>query len=434
MRRWVQILALALVPAHALAGEFFTLPGHGGPIKGIAVSPDGQSILTASFDSSVGLWGAQTPTWLEAHRAAVNTVLFVDDTRAVSSGDDFDLYLWNLQSSESQLLGGHKGKVLSLATSPDGKTVASASWDGAIGLWSLSGAEPPKMITGHSAGVNDVVFSDDGALLYSASADGTIRVWDANTGAAKRLLLKNSFGVNTLELNGAAGWLAYGAVDGVTRVVSTDDARPLADFTLDRRPVLAMAATRDFRRLAIGDGEGYISVLDTNDWSIIADFRATARGPIWALAFSADGSNIHAGGLDDALYSWPLDGIKDAPRMVQDERTFLNGNDASSNGERQFNRKCSICHSLTSDTQRRAGPTLRNLFGRKAGTLAGYSYSETLLRADIVWDDHTIDVLFDLGPDVYIQGTKMPMQRITAKKDRSDLITFLRKFSQSKEN
>ena len=121
------VAALVLIPSVAAAGDFFTLKGHGGPIKGIDVSPDGGRILTASFDFSVGLWRGKTPVWLEAHRAAVNAVRFVDRDRAVSAGDDFQLYLWDLRTGEGRRLGGHQNKVHALELSPDGKTVAAAS-------------------------------------------------------------------------------------------------------------------------------------------------------------------------------------------------------------------------------------------------------------------------------------------------------------------
>ncbi|PRY23075.1 cytochrome c [Aliiruegeria haliotis] len=419
-------LALALfLPAAVQAGEFFTLKGHGGPIKGIAVSPEGDAILTASFDNSLGHWLHGKSAWLEAHSAAANTVRFVNETQAISAGDDFALYLWDLRTATPRLLGHHKGKVLSLAVSTDSTRAASASWDGSIGLWDLAGDGAPRFLTGHTAGVNDVAFATDGTTLYSGSSDGSIRTWDVETGTQTGQLLNNGFGVNTLVLNEAAGWLAYGAVDGVTRIVDLATGEQIKDLTLERRPILAMAADRKLSRLAIGDGEGYISVIDTATWSFIADFRATLRGPIWALAFSADGENIHAGGLDDAMYSWPVDGTDDAPRMVQQDRTFLRGAETASNGERQFNRKCSICHALGPDGERRAGPTLHGLFGRPAGSVDGYSYSETLEKSDIIWSADTVDALFDLGPDVYIEGSKMPMQRITGEEDRSDLVEYL---------
>ena len=96
------------------------------------------------------------------------------------------------------------------------------------------------------------------------------------------------------------------------------------------------------------------------------------------------------------------------------------------NGERQFMRKCSICHALTPPPSRKAGPTLHGVFGRRAGTVPGYRYSDVLSGSDIIWSDDTIDQLFDLGPDHYIPGSKMPMQVIAGAEDRRDLVEFLR--------
>ncbi len=420
------LTALLLLPSLATAGDFFTLKGHGGPIKGIDVSPDGSRILTASFDYSVGLWQGGTPVWLEAHRAAANTVRFVDSEHAVSAGDDYDIYLWDLNTGTGRRLGGHEGKIIALALSPDRRTVASASWDRTIGLWSLAGA-PARFLEGHTGGVSDVVFSADGARLYSASADGTIRVWDVSSGAQTRLLLKGWFGVNTLILNEAAGWLAYGGVDGTIRVLEVESGDLIADFTGERSPILAMAADREFTTLAIGDGYGFIKVIDSAKWVVTEDFRATLHGPVWALRFSADGRNIHAGSLDDAMYSWPVASLGEHERMTRGELSFLKDPAEMSNGERQFQRKCSICHALDPDGRRRAGPTLFGIFGRPAGSLVNYSYSPTLRNSDIIWDVGTIDALFDLGPDDFIPGSKMPMQRITKAADREDLIAFLRR-------
>ena len=413
-------LAFACLPSFGMADGFFTLKGHGGPVMGVAVSPTGQ-IATASFDNSVGLWDGSEPLWLEGHEAAVNTVRFLDADRLVSAGDDFRVLLW--EDGTASELGTHQGKVVALDVAGD--LVASASWDGTIGLWSLIGAAP-VFLQGHDAGVNDIAFSADGTLLYSASIDGTLRIWDVATGEAKRLLLRHGFGINQLVLNEAAGWLAYGAVDGVTRVLDLATDAQIADFTLDRRPVLAMAANPDMTRLAIGDGEGFIMVIDAAEWRIARDYRATARGPVWALAFSADGTSIHAGGLDDAMYSWPLDTLTEHGQMTTAAREFLKDPAEMSNGERQFARKCSICHTLTGGSARRAGPTLYQIFGRPAGTVTDYSYSDTLTGSDIIWNADSINALFDLGPDHYIPGSKMPMQRITEEQDRKDLITYLR--------
>ena len=89
-------------------------------------------------------------------------------------------------------------------------------------------------------------------------------------------------------------------------------------------------------------------------------------------------------------------------------------------------RKCSICHALEPGASRKAGPTLAGLFDRRAGTVPGYRYSPVLTGSDIIWNETTVDALFDEGPDHFIPGSKMPMQVIAGPDDRADLIAFLK--------
>ena len=410
----------------ARASEFFKLSGHGGPVKGIDVASDRDAILTASFDYSVGSWIETGPRWLEGHNAAVNVVKYIDAQTAVSGGDDTELRIWDLQSGTSQRLSGHRGKIMGLDVSPDGQYVASASWDGTIGIWSLDGTSPPRFLADSGTAVNDVAFSTDGITVYSASRDGRIRQWNLRAGTVIRKMTQHGFGINMLIVNETEGWLAYGAVDGGTRVIDLETAEVMADLTLDRRPILAMALSPDRSRLAVGDGDGFIMVVDTANWTIAKDFRAAKRGPVWALEFSPDGRSIYAGGIDDAMFAWPLDSVEKIELMAEGERTFLIDPEQMNNGERQFNRKCSICHTLTGGGARRAGPTLAGVFGREAGAVEGYNYTEALESGGIIWSAETIGSLFELGPDVFVPGTKMPMQRIAKKQDRDDLIAFLR--------
>lgn len=250
------------------------------------------------------------------------------------------------------------------------------------------------------------------------------------SGAQERVLVEHGFGVNNLVLNDAAGWLAYGAVDGAVRVLDLASGAPIADLTAERRPILALALSSDRRLLAVGDGEGYITLIDTADWAITRDFHAALRGPIWALAWDGSGTDARllAGGLADAAALWPVGAAPDGQggALFAERRRFHTPPEQMSNGERQFVRKCSICHTLSADGGRRAGPTLWRLFGRPAGSVEGYGYSEALAGSPLVWDADTIDRLFAQGPDRVTPGSKMPVQRIIALADRQDLIAYLR--------
>ena len=415
MRRLLNSLLLVWATA-AGAQDFTTLKGHGGPIMGLAVSDAGQ-LASASFDNSVGLWDGATPIWLDGHNAAVTALAFGPDGKLYSGGDDFALRIWG---DTPEVLGSHKGKITSIAIDPSGEKVISASWDGTIRLWQ-DGGDTELAYPG--AGVNAVAFSAQGDALFAATSAGALWRYTFD-GKSPLPLAKHGFGINRLV--SGPGWVAYGAVDGGTRVIDAKTGEQIADFTLDRRPILSMDYHHESNQIAVGDGHGYIMMIDSAEWRITRDFRAAREGPVWALAFSKDGTVIHAGGLDDVVYAWPVAMLDTFDPGIDGERSFLRDADTMPNGERQFMRKCSICHALEPGPSRKAGPTLSGVFGRQAGTLPGYRYSSTLDGSDIIWDDASINDLFEEGPDHYIPGSKMPMQVIAQPDDRSDLIAFLK--------
>ena len=421
---------LAASPVMADDG-YARLEGHGGPIKGVAVSEDGQHALTASFDNSVGFWSlsdtSADPVWLDGHEAAANSVVFLSGgKRALSAGDDFAALLWDTSTNTMiARLEGHQGKILDLATTEDGTLAASAGWDGAVGLWDTKTGESLAMLSGHRAPVQAVRFAKNGDHLYSASSDGTIRLWDVPKKEVKRIEAKHGFGINRLVMNEASGWLAYGALDGGVRILDLETGNEIADVTSGRQPVLALTLSRDGSLMGIGDGEGFIHIVSTEDWKTIRDFRATSRGPVWALAFDGN-ARVLAGTIQNHADIWPIATAQSVEENNAATLSFLRDPSTMTNGERQFERKCSICHTLTEDGGRRAGPSLMGVFGRRAGTLPDYNYSDALIGADLTWSDETLDKLFDLGPAHYTPGSKMPMQRIVRDEDRADLIAYLK--------
>lgn len=84
--------------------------------------------------------------------------------------------------------------------------------------------------------------------------------------------------------------------------------------------------------------------------------------------------------------------------------------------------RCAGCHSLAQD---RTGPRHCGLFGRRAGSIRGFAYSEAMKRSNIVWNEKTLD-RFLANPDKTVPGTTMAIAGITDKKERADVIAFLR--------
>ena len=193
--------------------------------------------------------------------------------------------------------------------------------------------------------------------------------------------------------------------------------------------MLALAVLEKPGVIATGSADGVIRVLRSADGSLIEEYR-NPYGPVWTLAFVADGTALYYGGLDDFATLWriaprePYEPIDSPfPRRFQVRGEAV---DQMAAGEVQFARKCSVCHTLQEDGRNRAGPTLHKVFGRRIGTLDGYPYSEALKKLDIVWTPETLGKLFELGPEAYTPGSKMPLQTMTDTAQRDALIAFLK--------
>ncbi len=405
------------------------LVGHGGPIKSISVSSDGKRALTASFDYSIIYWDltgteGKIRHRLIGHDSAVNDVEFVPGKpRAVSVSDDGSLGIWDLTNGKMiARLQAEVFKVLDVAVSVDGASAAVARWDGTARVYDLNTQTEIALFRGHRGNVNAVTFSADGKRLYSAAYDGQIIEWDIAENRLLRPIYRHGWGVNSIaRLDDDR--LVFGALDGAAGVVSISRADKIADLVQRDRPIQSVKVSADKRHVGISDGRGRIEVFQSSNLKKVEESEV-AYGPVWDFDFIAGTSQLYHVGLDDFAIRWQVSPREFSRVESKFPRRFqLSSSDDP--GELEFRRKCSVCHTLTQDDANRAGPSLYAVFGRRAGTLPGYTYSKALLNSDVIWNKLTIARLFDDGPDVMMPGTKMPIQRLKSVGRRDDLIQYL---------
>jgi cytochrome c len=410
---------LAIGTAHA------QLRGHGGPVRALAVSPDGQILISGSFDTSAIRWSlarSAAEEVLRFHDGAVNAVVLLKDGAAATGGEDARIAIWNPgERMPRMVLEGHRAPVVALAVSGDGRFLASASWDHTARLWPVGGG-PPRLLAGHSQNVNGIAFTPDGRAVVTAGYDATLRIWPLS-GDDTPLIAVLPTPLNAVAI-APDGEIVTAGADGKIYVLSaTGDRR--TDIAAESAPVVAIALSGDGRRIAAASVRGSITVLDRAARRIERTLIGPGT-PVWSVAFLPDNRTLLAGGADRMIRRWdtvtgePVDGV--AAGGIDDPLAAYAGDPGA-----EVFRACIACHALGPDGGNRAGPTLAGIFGRRIATLPGYNFSAALKALDIVWTPETVSRLFEIGPAALTPGTKMPEQRIGSAADRAALVHFLAK-------
>ncbi len=292
----------------------FILSGHTDRVNGVAYSPDGNTIASASRDKTIKLWDPATGKvrlTLSGHPGSVVAVAFSPDGALLASGggkDDNSVRIWNVTDGQQvRTLQGHSAAVYMVAFNPDGSLLASTGKDKTIILWNPSTGALIRTLRGHTVDVWSIAFSPDGSRLVSGASDQTVRVWDVATGAQ---LLE-------LSVNAEIYSVAY-SPDGTTIAAGTstgsvylwDSAAGNLLLTLDANAggVNGIAFSPDGTMLASGGSDDDIILFDAATGSYI---RRLVGHDGWVLgvAFSPDGNHLaSAGGEgDNTIRVWRIE-------------------------------------------------------------------------------------------------------------------------------
>jgi cytochrome c len=421
------LISLALILTSASAhGQ---LRGHGGPVRAVAVSADGLSAISGSFDGSAIRWSLTrnvADQVLRFHESSVNAVAIVGRDRYATGGEDGRIAIWRQGSPvPERTFEGHTAPIVSLAVSPDGSMIASASWDRTIRLWPLAGGEA-RVLKGHDQNVNGVAFTGDGKSLVSAGYDATLRIWPLDGSTPEVAILPTPLNAVAIAPDGE---IVVGGADGRVYFLSPDGTRR-GEIAVSETPIIAVAVSPD-GALAVAAGiRGSVGVIERKERKLARTLVGPGL-PIWSVAFFNDNRTLLTGGTDRMVRRWDVrsgDHIGVAAlNTVEDPLAGFAGHRGA-----EVYKACVACHTLTPDEGNRAGPTLHGIFGRRIASLPGYDFSPALKTMDIVWTPETVSRLFEIGPTKYTPGTKMPEQRITSTEDRKALVDFLEKATKPK--
>jgi WD40 repeat protein len=328
-----------------------TLTGHSAPVFSLAFSPDSSVLASGSVDKRIILWDVKSREPLgpplEGHTHEVYSVAFSPDAKTLASGScaqedsglcvEGEIRLWDVQSHTplAPPLTGHSASIESVAFSPDGETLASASCGvrdnenrrlcrrGEILLWDVATRQrldPP--LIGHSDKAESVAFSPDGRMLASAGQDGAIILWDVT--ARQPLgppLTGHSDKIESVAFSPDGLMLASAGQDDTVILWDVAARRPLGPPLKGHSDwVLSVAFSPDGRMLASGGRDKTIILWDVATHQTIGSPLTGHDGWIYSLAFSPDGNQLASNSGDNAIL------LRDANFSLWKERACRTAN------------------------------------------------------------------------------------------------------------
>jgi serine/threonine protein kinase len=246
-----------------------------------------------------------------AHPARVTSVAWSPNGKQIASASDDRLVTIcnSTTGTTMRTYRGHAAEVYAVAWSPDGKYIASAGADKTVQIWDATTGDHLLTYNGHSGAVNSVSWSSDSTQLASGSDDKTVQVWNVSMGGLAILYSSHTAGVLSVAWSPDNTLIASGAWDNTLQAFSTvaTEAFAIGDtvFSYDGHSaeVYTVAWSPDGGSIASASGDKTVQISN----GINGKTQRTYKGHsniVLALSWSPDGKRIASGSADTTVQIW----------------------------------------------------------------------------------------------------------------------------------
>jgi uncharacterized protein with WD repeat len=301
----------AAAPQTARPGELLRTLGHSDWVWSVAYSPDGRRIVSASYDTTVKIWDAesgQLTRTLAGHSAGVSSVVYSPNGRRIASASwDKTVKIWDAESGRLiHTLSGHNNTVRSVAYSPDGRRIVSASEDKTVKVWDAESGGLIRTLPGHSGFfvmVLSAAYSPDGRRIVSASTDKTMKIWDAETGQLIRTLSGHKKTVSSGAYSPDGRRIVSASEDNTVKIWDAESGREIRTLSGHNGKVTSAAYSPDGRRIVSASVDETVEIWDAESGQLIR-ILSGHNGAVISATYSPNGRRIVSASEDKTVKIW----------------------------------------------------------------------------------------------------------------------------------
>lgn len=298
------LVVMLTVAAEAAASPTDALPTLARWIIAVDYVQDGSMLVTAGGESllyrpgDVVIWQADGKRLadLSGHQTAVWAVdISADGKTVATAGYDGLVKLWDLPGRKHQAdLKKHTGWVRSLSFSPDGSRLATAGEDGTVVLWNVAKGTPVAAVKAHDGPATAVAYSPDGTVLVTGGGDQLVKQWNAVDGTAMGQFTGHTDTIWAIAFTPAGDRLVSAGADRTVKVWDAGSKKGVATLTGHKDWVTSIACNQDGSRLVSGSLDGAVKLWDLQTLREQEGPKASSAS-VWCTRFSPDGKSLFIG-------------------------------------------------------------------------------------------------------------------------------------------
>ncbi|MEG4587471.1 hypothetical protein QUA54_19980 [Microcoleus sp. MOSTC5] len=240
----------------------------------------------------------------KGHQKAVFSVSFSPDGKYIATASfDKTARLWDVTGKLIREFKGHQRAVSSVSFSPDGKYIATASWDNTARLWDVTG-KLIREFQGHQDSISSVSFSSDGKYIATASWDKTVRLWDV-TGKLIREFKGHQEAVSSVSFSPDGKYIATASSDKTARLWDVTG-KLIREFKGHQDWVWSVSFSPDGKYIATASSDNTARLWNLTG-KLIQEFKGY-QDWVWSVSFSPDGKYIATASADNTARLWDLTG------------------------------------------------------------------------------------------------------------------------------